>query len=57
MVMMFHFNSQEGLIYIHNRMENYLEVHLMGDHQEVDHLTETQLEDRHLIHMLDFTNG
>ncbi len=57
MVIMFHFSNQEGLIYIHNRMENRLEVCLMGDHQEEDHHIKTHLEDCYLIHLLDFTNG
>jgi hypothetical protein len=45
MVMMFYFDNQEGLIYIHIRVENHLEVYLMEDHQE---------EDCYLIHMFDF---
>jgi hypothetical protein len=45
MVMMFYFNNQEGLIYIHSRVENHLEVYLMEDHQE---------EDCYLIHMFNF---
>jgi hypothetical protein len=57
MVMMFQFNSQEGLIYIHNGVENCLEIRLMEDLLEKDHLAETHLEDCHMIHMLDFTNG
>ncbi len=56
--MVFHFNNQEGLIYIHNRVENHLEVCLMEDHQEEEnHLIKTHLEDYHLIYLLDFTNG
>jgi hypothetical protein len=42
----------EGLIHIHNWVENHLKVRLMEDH-----LIETHLEDRHLIHMLDFMDG
>jgi len=29
----------------------------MEDCQEEDHMIETHLEDRHLIHLLDFMNG
>ncbi len=57
MVMVFHFINLEGLIHIHNRVENHLEIHLMEDCQEEDHLIETHLEDHDLIHLLDFTNG
>ncbi len=57
MVTMFQSNNQEGLIHIHNQMENHLEVYLMEDHQKEDHFIETHLEDRHLIHMLDFMDG
>jgi hypothetical protein len=32
MVMMFQFNSQEGIIYIHSQVENHLEIRLMEDH-------------------------
>jgi len=38
-------------------VENHLEVHIMEDLQEEDHLIETHLEDRHQIHMLDFMDG
>jgi hypothetical protein len=34
MVMVFQSINQEGLIHIHSRVENRLEVHLMEDHQE-----------------------
>jgi hypothetical protein len=54
MVMVFLFSTLEGLIHIHNWVENRLEVHLMEDCQEEDHLIETHLKDRHLIYMLDF---
>jgi hypothetical protein len=37
-------------------VENHLEVHLMEDHQEEDHLIETHM-DCHQIHMLDFMDG
>ncbi len=52
MVMMFYFNSQERLIYIHSRVENHMEICLMEDH-----LIETHLKDRHMTHVLDFTDG
>jgi hypothetical protein len=57
MVMVFLSSTLEGLIHIHNLVDNRLEVHLMEDRQEEDHLIETHLEDRHLIHMLDFMDG
>jgi len=57
MVMVFHFSNQKGLIYIDSQVENHLEVCLIEDCQEEDHLIETHLEDRHLIYLLDFTNG
>ncbi len=54
MVMMFYFSSQERLIYIHIWVENHLKVHLMEDHQEEeDHVTETHLEDYHLLDFID----
>ncbi len=52
MVMMFQFNNQEGIIYIHSWVENHLKICLMEDH-----LIETHLEDHHLMHMFDFTDG
>jgi hypothetical protein len=52
MVMMFQFTSQERLIYIHSRVENWMEICLMEDH-----LIETHLEDCHTTNALDFTNG
>jgi hypothetical protein len=58
MVMVFQFNNQKRLIHIHNQVENHLEVYLMENCQEEeDHFIETHLEDSHLIHLLDFTNG
>jgi hypothetical protein len=36
MVMMFLFNNQEGLFYIHNQVENHLKVSLMEDYHEED---------------------
>ncbi len=30
---MFHFDNQEGLFYIHNQVENYLEVCLMEEYR------------------------
>ncbi len=44
-------------MYIHNRVENCLKVHLMEDRQKEDHFIKTHLKDCHLIHLLDFTNG
>jgi hypothetical protein len=38
-------------------VENHLEVHLMEDCEEEDHLTETHLKDHCLIHLLDFMDG
>jgi hypothetical protein len=57
MVMMFQFNSEKGIIYIHRWVENHFEICLMEDHYEEDHLIETHLEDHHLMHMFDFTDG
>jgi hypothetical protein len=58
MVMMFYFNIEERIIYIHNWMENFLEVHLMDDYQEEeDHLINTHLKDHCLIHLFDFIDG
>jgi hypothetical protein len=57
MVMVFLSNSLEELIHIHNQVENFLEVCLMEDLQEEDHLFKTHLEDHHLIHVLDFMDG
>jgi hypothetical protein len=57
MVTVFQSNSQEGLIHIHSWVKNHLEVYPMEDCQGEDHLIETHMEDHHLIHMLDFTNG
>jgi hypothetical protein len=51
MVMMFQFNSQERLTYIHSRVENHMKICLIKDH-----LIETHLEDCHMTHALDFTN-
>ncbi len=57
MVMVFLSNNPKRLIYIHNQVENRLEVCLMEDRQEEDLLIETHLEDHHLIHMLDYMDG
>jgi hypothetical protein len=57
MVMVCHLSNQEGLVHIHNQMENCLEVHLIEDPLEEDHIIKTQLEYCHLIHMLDFMDG
>jgi hypothetical protein len=57
MVMVFQFSSLERLIHIRSLVENHLEVHIMEDLKEEDHLIETHLEDRHQIHMLDFMDG
>jgi hypothetical protein len=57
MVMVFQSNGQKGLIHIHSLVENRLEVRLMEDCHEEDHLIKTHMEDRHLIHLLDFMNG
>jgi hypothetical protein len=38
MVMMFYFNSQEGLIHVHNWMDNYMEVCMIEDHQEEENM-------------------
>ncbi len=45
---MFLSNNLKGLIHIHRWVGNCLEE---------DHLIKTHLEDRHLIHMLDFMDG
>jgi len=52
MVMMFQFNSQERLIYIHSWVDNRMEICLMEDH-----LIETHLDDSHMTHALDFTDS
>jgi hypothetical protein len=52
MVMMFQFNSQERLIYIHSWVDNQKEICLMEDH-----LIETHLDDCHITHAYDFTDG
>ncbi len=57
MVTVCHLSIQEGLIHIHNQVENCLEVHLMENPLKKDHMIKTQLEYRHLIHMLDFMDG
>jgi hypothetical protein len=51
-VMMLYFSNQEGLIDIHSRVENHLEIRLMEDD-----LIKTHLEDYCLIHTLDFMDG
>jgi hypothetical protein len=38
-------------------VENILKVYLMEDHKKEDHLINTHLEDRYLIHLLDFMDG
>jgi hypothetical protein len=43
--------------HIRNWVENCLEVCLVEDHQEEDHLIETHLEDHRMIHLLDFMDG
>jgi hypothetical protein len=52
-----HIQQPRGLIHIHNCVDNCLEVYVMEDHQEKEHLIETHLKDHHLIHMLDFMDG
>jgi hypothetical protein len=52
MVMMFQFNIQERLIYIHSKVENHVEICLMEDR-----LIETHFEDHHMNHALDFMDG
>jgi hypothetical protein len=57
MVEVCHLHHQEGLTRIRNQVEDHLEIHLMEDCLEENNLIKTHLEDRHLIHMLDFTDG
>jgi predicted glycosyltransferase involved in capsule biosynthesis len=54
MVMVFLFSNLERSIHINSLVENHLEVCLIENHQEEDHLIETHLEDYHQIHVLDF---
>jgi hypothetical protein len=50
--MVFLSSKLKGLIHIHS-----LEVHLMEDCYKEDHPIETNLENHHLIHMLDFMDN
>jgi len=45
-------------VFLSNNLEGFIHIHSwVGNHLEEDHLIKTHLEDRHLIHMLDFMDG